>query len=80
MELKKVTETFLFYSSLKKRKATAHKRALFVVELQPDSRILVTTLQPLFGNPPYIERISCRMNTVYDTPKQITVMAMRLIR
>jgi len=29
---------------------------------------------------PYADLISCLMNTVYDTPKQIIVMAMRLIR
>ena len=28
----------------------------------------------------YTDRISCLINTAYDTPKQITVMAMRLIR
>jgi len=60
---------------------------IFIEDISLESRqnfqrsgIVFSTTQLLTSwSSPYTDRISCLMNTVYDTPKQITVIAMRLM-
>ena len=48
-------------------------------KFQRPDRVSSTTQLLTSRSTPYTDRISCLMNTVYDTAKQITVMAMRLM-